>query len=407
MDIFFNPNDTDVRQFLLEIGFSASEVESEQTGIVNDILGTFGLRDVVDKKDERKSINTSLWRVDTLVALAGDEENGGQYRLEDIFLSPSEAKKGMGLIQKYGKERISSLFKKGVCPSTAKGTFDKNSFEEYGAAGNAGIVMHNLLGHESIGAGVYIQSNNIAVIPQQQCGYDPDTPIELLRGIHFPLDMAPPHLSTVQEAVAGIIFEEKIIGTATLISAEGHVITAEHVIGDKQPEDLKIHYKGQIYSLGKQSVVFRDDQSDLALLQLPELSGKTPLKVAASFPVKETPIWVVGFPGQMDRSGFMKLRHPTFTPGMVLGREALAYEDTTARKDVIHMNAETSPGYSGGPIMDRDGNFVGVLSGGRSRTPRFFMPNSIGTWIQSQGNLVSEAKLREMITTHQPSEKQE
>ncbi|MBN1848448.1 MAG: trypsin-like peptidase domain-containing protein [Deltaproteobacteria bacterium] len=139
---------------------------------------------------------------------------------------------------------------------------------------------------------------------------------------------------------------EKSLGTGFFISENGYAITCKHVVeGDK-------NFKAILDN--KNSVPIRIISTsrihDLALI-LVITSQKTP---------------------------YLKLRHPgTLTPGervlavgSSLGLQATVtdgvftgYRDRKDRQDrLIQFSAPINPGNSGGPLIDQDGNLIGVVS---------------------------------------------
>lgn len=149
------------------------------------------------------------------------------------------------------------------------------------------------------------------------------------------------HLYRIPERVAGQ-------GSGVIISKDGFVLTNRHVIDDAQEVEVVLN-DGTRYAA---DVVGDDDQIDLALLRI----RKAP---AEGFPFLE--------PGDSDalRVGefVMALGSPfslssSVTLGIVSqkGRAigALPFED------FIQTDAAVNRGNSGGPLVDMDGNLIGI-----------------------------------------------
>ena len=107
-----------------------------------------------------------------------------------------------------------------------------------------------------------------------------------------------------------------------------------------------IHYEGKIF---ESTIIATDPINDLALL-------KTNIKNKKLFPVSKEdasllePIYIAGFGFGYDLSSSVKV-----TQGIVSALTGL--ENNFAR---IQVDAALQPGNSGGPIIDKNGNVIGV-----------------------------------------------
>ena len=139
------------------------------------------------------------------------------------------------------------------------------------------------------------------------------------------------------------------IGSGVVIDAEGHILTNNHVVADA--DNIKVefaHEKGRIF---KAEVVGRDTNSDLAVIKLTELPATLPVaSLGDSDALKPGNIVIaIGSP-----LGFKQ----SVTTGVVSakGRNLgeLAYER------FIQTDASINPGNSGGPLVNLDGEVVGL-----------------------------------------------
>jgi S1-C subfamily serine protease len=140
----------------------------------------------------------------------------------------------------------------------------------------------------------------------------------------------------------------EITGTGFGISADGHVVTNHHVIGNCVG-DIRGNLSAQ--SATTLRVVSKDETNDLALLQAP-----TPFKEFAS--IRSTAmrpgeaIIAIGYPYHgLLTSDF------TVTTGIVSSLSGLL-NDTR----FLQISAAVQPGNSGGPLLDSSGNVVGVVA---------------------------------------------
>lgn len=134
-------------------------------------------------------------------------------------------------------------------------------------------------------------------------------------------------------------------GTGFFVSKKGHVLTNAHVA--KGCKTLEIVPPGQ--GAMPASLIAADSKSDLALLQ----TAATP-KAVPPFRTKvrvgET-ISIYGFPlaGLLATSG-------NYTVGNVTAIAGLG-DDTSQ----LQISAPVQPGNSGGPLLDKSGNIIGVV----------------------------------------------
>jgi S1-C subfamily serine protease len=146
-------------------------------------------------------------------------------------------------------------------------------------------------------------------------------------------------------------------GTATgsgfLIDTEGHMVTNNHVIEGAEDITVTLGDSDEVYEA---EVVGTDPSTDLAVIKVdaPEKAMK-PLQLADSSTVKVgDPVVAIGNPFGLDR---------TVTTGIVsaLQREIQSLNEY-AISNVIQTDAAINPGNSGGPLINTDGEVIGVNS---------------------------------------------
>lgn len=135
------------------------------------------------------------------------------------------------------------------------------------------------------------------------------------------------------------------VGTGFYISSKGLLLTNNHVVDGCK--ELKIPVDNATAKL-----VVADKANDLAVLSQ-EAKGKTFLKLAGDGPKQGEEIFVFGYPldGYLPSSG-------NVTTGIV---SALAGPSNNS--SLIQITAPVQPGNSGGPVLDKKGNVVGVVVG--------------------------------------------
>jgi S1-C subfamily serine protease len=128
------------------------------------------------------------------------------------------------------------------------------------------------------------------------------------------------------------------------------VITNAHVVaGVKKP--VVIDANGE----HKTSVILFDPDLDLAVLRTSNLAGK-PLQMLGDLAANGTPSAVLGYPGGGDFSA---------KPASVLesfnahGRNI--YNQGETLRQVYSIKSDVNPGNSGGPLINKKGNVIGVV----------------------------------------------
>ncbi|AWD32555.1 Periplasmic pH-dependent serine endoprotease DegQ [Candidatus Kinetoplastibacterium sorsogonicusi] len=172
-------------------------------------------------------------------------------------------------------------------------------------------------------------------------------PYEMFRwffGPNFPNNIPIPDNQYIQPQQ-----EEKSIpkglGSGFFISNDGYILTNNHVIVDAN-EILVTLYDGREF---KATVVGSDDRTDIALIKI-NIKKSNPLKIGNSNILKKGQ-WVlaIGSPFGLDF---------TVTAGIVsaIGR------DTGDYLSFIQTDVAVNPGNSGGPLLNLNGEVVGINS---------------------------------------------
>jgi S1-C subfamily serine protease len=153
------------------------------------------------------------------------------------------------------------------------------------------------------------------------------------------------NLAAVREAVATVT-ANKGSGSGFVISADGHVVTAAHVVAGSKYVKVNTGAGKECYG----EVVAANRQRDLALIRL-DCGGLRPLPIASRVPAQGGEVFAVGTPLSDEFRA-------SITKGVVSGvrtREGLEY---------IQSDVTVLPGSSGGPLLDGAGNVVGVATSG-------------------------------------------
>ncbi len=168
----------------------------------------------------------------------------------------------------------------------------------------------------------------------------------------------------------------KSLGTGVIISADGHILTNEHVISDATDINITLpdgrQFKGEI--------ITSDRSIDLALIKV----DANDLPYAQLGDSDELLIgeWVIALGNPF---GFLlEDTRPTVTVGVVsaLNRSIKSTHDERVYKSMIQTDAAINPGNSGGPLVNILGHVVGIntfifTSGGGSEGIGFARPISV------------------------------
>ncbi len=177
-------------------------------------------------------------------------------------------------------------------------------------------------------------------------------------------------------------------GTGIVLNDEGLILTNNHVISEGTSITVS---PGKSASVSRAaSVVGTDPNSDLALIKInPAGLGLKPLKLVSSSSVQVgDSVYALGNPYGLTE---------TLTKGIVsaLEREISAPNGATI-KDVIQTDAPLNPGNSGGPLLNAEGDVIGVNSQIASDAARTedSQPGSTGVGFAISSNTVSEVVKR-------------
>jgi S1-C subfamily serine protease len=142
-------------------------------------------------------------------------------------------------------------------------------------------------------------------------------------------------------------------GSGVVLDDEGHVLTNNHVVEGGEEITVSLESEGQMYPA---EVVGTEPNSDLALLKVEAPAAKLhPLKLGNSDAVEVgDPVVAIGNPFDLQR---------TVTSGIVsaLQREIQAPDGVTI-DHVIQTDAAINPGNSGGPLINAEGEVIGINS---------------------------------------------
>ncbi len=154
-------------------------------------------------------------------------------------------------------------------------------------------------------------------------------------------------MSGAEQAVPISDSGRNAVGTGFFVSAEGHLVTANHVLKGRNFVFVRLPTGGH-WRVAQ--VIRSSADDDLALLKINANSTPLPLARWRGVPIG-LEVYVLGFPQpSMQGNG------PKITAGIVNG------EFTDGRRNrLFQLSAEIQKGNSGGPVLSPDGLIVGVV----------------------------------------------
>lgn len=149
--------------------------------------------------------------------------------------------------------------------------------------------------------------------------------------------------------------QSNTIGTGFVVSSKGIIVTNKHVVANTNSQYYVITGNGQKYQIQK---IYRDPVLDLAIVQIND-QGLEPLTLGDSSKLKvgQTVIAIGNALGQFTN---------TVTTGVVsgLGRQVTAGDpysgSSESLDDLIQTDAAINPGNSGGPLLNIEGQVIGM-----------------------------------------------
>ncbi len=160
--------------------------------------------------------------------------------------------------------------------------------------------------------------------------------------------------STGVVAIKAVTSEGEDEGTGIVLNEQGLILTNDHVI--KGATSLSVDASGSSKKTTSATLVGEEANQDLALIKVdPSGLGLKPLTLASSSSVQVgDTVYAIGTPYGLEE---------TFTKGIVsaLSRE-IAAPDGSKIAGAIQTDAALNPGNSGGPLLDEQGEVIGVNS---------------------------------------------
>jgi serine protease Do len=148
------------------------------------------------------------------------------------------------------------------------------------------------------------------------------------------------------EGGPGREFKQRSLGSGFIIDAEGFIVTNNHVV--ENADQIKVRLADEREYDAK--IIGRDSRTDLALIRIEGAKNLAPLKMGDSEKL-EVGSWVlaVGSPFGLEQ---------TVTAGIVSAKGR--FIGAGPYDDFIQTDASINPGNSGGPLLNMNGEVIGI-----------------------------------------------
>lgn len=149
----------------------------------------------------------------------------------------------------------------------------------------------------------------------------------------------------------------KSVGSGFLISADGYIITNEHVIHNATDHGIIITTtEGKEYNA---RIIGADEGSDIAVLKIDPENADLPYLEKGSSKNALIGEWVIAFGNPYGL--FQYIDKPLITVGVISGLKInFSRSGNHFYEDMIQTDASINPGNSGGPLVNAEGKVIGM-----------------------------------------------
>lgn len=168
--------------------------------------------------------------------------------------------------------------------------------------------------------------------------------------------------------------ELKGLGSGMIIDAQGHILTNNHVVGNASEIEVLLS-NGNRYTA---KLVGADPKTDLAVIKI-EVKEALPYVSFGDSDNMDVGHWVItiGHPRGLDQ---------TVTQGIISAKHRRGILDPNNYQDFLQTDAAINPGNSGGPLLNLQGEVIGVNTAITSQSGGFegigfAIPSNMATYV--------------------------
>jgi serine protease Do len=162
-------------------------------------------------------------------------------------------------------------------------------------------------------------------------------------------------------------------GSGVILRADGYLLTNKHVV--EGATDVQVTLNDRTTYNIPESNIWMDDMADLAVIKI-DAKG-LPVSAFADPESISVGDWVVAIGNALGLSPVEG--GPTVTDGIVSNLSRSLSVDTTQYYDLIQTSAAINPGNSGGPLVNMDGEVIGINSLGSPQAQNIGFAINAGT----------------------------
>ncbi len=155
---------------------------------------------------------------------------------------------------------------------------------------------------------------------------------------------------------------DEAAGTGMIISADGYILTNNHVVESSTAIKVTVESTGKTYTA---TVVATDSKADVALLKLQNASGLTPVTLASS--AKVTVGESIYSVGNAEGTGNLVTAVGTVAATnrtLTVGNDSGSGSETLS--GLIELESDVVSGDSGGALFDKTGDVIGMVTAASS-----------------------------------------
>ena len=154
-----------------------------------------------------------------------------------------------------------------------------------------------------------------------------------------------------KKAPKGLEREVTGLGSGIIMDAQGNILTNSHVVGGATRIRVVLS-DGRRFTEESVKLIGNDPKTDLAVIRIID-KGSFPYVVFGDSDKADVGQWVVaiGHPQGLDQ---------TVTQGIISAKHRRGMADPTSYQDFLQTDAAINPGNSGGPLLNLEGEVIGV-----------------------------------------------